>query len=85
MDMAIADAGATGHFVLPCTPVTDLQIATKPLVINLLDGDQIKSTHTCELMVPWLPKNAKRAYIVPGLAHISLIYISRSYVMQHAR
>jgi hypothetical protein len=34
-DHAIADAGATGHFVLLGAPVTDVQPATKPLVINL--------------------------------------------------
>jgi len=59
MDMAIADAGATRHVVLPDTPVTNLHIAIKPLVINLPDGDQIKSTHTCEIMVPWLQKMPK--------------------------
>ena len=55
VDMAIVDAGVAGHVILPGTPVTNLHVATKPLVIHLPDGDQIKATRTWELMVPWLP------------------------------
>ena len=46
VDMAIEYAGATGHFVIPGTPVTDISPATRPLVIYLPDGETIKSTHT---------------------------------------
>ena len=70
--MAVADAGVTGHFVLPGTPVTNIKIARHPLKINLPDGDFLTSTHTCTLDIPWLPKEAKEAHIVPGLAHASL-------------
>ena len=38
VDQAIADAGTTGHFVLPGTPVENVQPATNPLTINLPDG-----------------------------------------------
>ena len=75
VDNAIADAGATGHFVLPGAPVLDVQPAKKPLIINLPDGEVIKSTHTCRLNLPWLPEEATRAHIVPGLAHTSLVSI----------
>jgi hypothetical protein len=74
-DQAIADAGATGHFVLPGAPVTDIRTATNPLVINLPDGEKITSTHTCRLNLPWLPERARDAHIVPGLAHTSLVSI----------
>ena len=36
-NMAVADAGATVHFVLPGTPVTNIKIARHPLKINLPD------------------------------------------------
>ena len=36
-NMAVADAGATGHFFLPGTPVTNIKIARNPLKINLPD------------------------------------------------
>ena len=74
-NMAVADAGATGHFVLPGTPVTNVKIARHPLKINLPYGDCLTSTHTCTLDIPWLPNEAKEAHIVPGLAHAYLIFI----------
>ena len=73
--MAVADSGATGYFVLPGTPVTNIKIVRHPLKINLPDGDCLTSTHTCTLDIPWLPRKAKEAHIVPGLAHASLISI----------
>ena len=74
-DLAIADAGATSHFVLPGAPVENIQVATNPLEILLPDGDTIKSTHTCTLNIPWLPVAARQAHVVPGLAHTSLVSI----------
>ena len=76
-NMAVADAGATGHFVLPGAPVTNIKIARHPLKINLPDGDCLTSTHTCTLDIPWLPKESKEAHIVPSLAHASLISIKK--------
>ena len=71
--MAIADARATSHFVLPGTPVKAVREVTKPLIINLPDGEQLNSSHVCELDVPALPKEARLVHIVPGLAHSLLI------------
>jgi len=39
IDMAISDAGTTGHFVLPDTPVTNIKPTTSLLTINLPDGE----------------------------------------------
>ena len=69
------DAGTTGHFMITGVPVIDIKPATKPLIINLPDGETIKSTHTCNLNIPWLPEEATKAHIVPGLAHTSLVLI----------
>ena len=74
-NMAVADAGPTGHFVLPGTLVTNVKVARHPLKINLPDGECLTSTRTCTLDIQWLPDNAKEAHIVPGLAHASLIFI----------
>ena len=73
--MAIEYAGATGHFVLPGTSVTEISPATISLVINLPDGETIKSTHTYKLAIPWLPDESKISHIVPGLVHSSLVSI----------
>ena len=38
IDMAVADAGATSHFVLPGAPVKNIEPTNTPLVITLPDG-----------------------------------------------
>eukprot|EP00978_Attheya_sp_CCMP212_P008669 scaffold20390_cov59-Attheya_sp.AAC.1 len=75
IDQAVADAGATGNFMVPGAPVTNISPTKKPIVINLPDGSQIKSTHTCKIDNPDLPQEARHAHIVPGLAHTSLVSI----------
>ena len=84
IDMAIADTGATAHFAVLGAPVINKQVATSPLIINLLDGEQLTSAHTCELDILWLPKAAKLAHSVPGLMHMSSILIKK-YVMRAAK
>ena len=70
---AISDSGATGHFVVEGAPVINKQPATNPITITLPAGSTIRSTHTCNLDIPWLPHHVTEAHIVPGLAHSSLI------------
>ena len=79
IDMAIADAGATAYFAVPGAPVINQKVTTTPLIINLPDGKQLQSTHTCELDIHWLPKAARKAHIVPGLMHTLLISIKTLY------
>ena len=73
--MAIADTGATGHFLLPVAPAIDVKPTEKAISILLPDGERITSTHECELNIPSLPQEAKKAHIVPKLAHTSLVSI----------
>ena len=75
MDMAIENSGAIVHFLLPGIQVANLEPSCNPLTINLPDGTQLKSTHTCEINLPWLQKAASIAHIVPGMSHISLVLI----------
>ena len=63
----------TAHFLVEGAPAVNVQKSTNPLQITLPNGKQIKSTHTCNLDIPWLPQNMTEAHIVPGLAHSSLI------------
>ena len=65
---AIADAGATGHFVLPGTPVKN-QPEIKPILINIQDGYKLGSTHPCNLDIEGISDTSKLLHIVPGLAH----------------
>ena len=70
---AIADAGATGHFVMAGAPVINVKPTINPIRITLPDDQTIMSTHTCNLNIPWLPAFMTKAHIVPGMAHSSLI------------
>jgi hypothetical protein len=74
---AIADAGATGHFVMRGAPVINVKPTTSPIKITPPDGEFILSTHTCNLNIPWLPAFMTEAHIVPGMAHSSLISIKK--------
>ena len=75
MNMAISDAGATGNFLLPGTEVKNLKPSDKPLTINPPDGTQIQSTHTCDINVPWIPKEDRIAHIVQGMTHTIIVSI----------
>ena len=46
-----------------------------PISISQLDGGKLKSTHECEIDNLLLPKAARKAHIVLGLAHTSLVPI----------
>ena len=74
-DRGIANAGCTGHFITPRAPVINVKKAKIPITISQPDGRQLKSTHECKFDIPALPKKARAAHIVPGLAHTSLVSI----------
>ena len=75
-DRAIADAGATSHFLLPGAQVLNTPPTKYPLCIHLPDGT-LKSAHTATLDVPWLPEETRQAHIVPGLSQTLLISIKK--------
>ena len=58
----IEDAGDTGHFILPGTPVNNVQPASKTISINLPDGYILRSTHTCNLNIEYIPEKSKLAH-----------------------
>ena len=72
-EFAILDSGATAHFLIKGAAVKNKLPATNPLRIKLPNGSLIKSTHTCNLDIPWLPNNITEAHVVPGLSHSSLV------------
>jgi hypothetical protein len=73
IEMGISDSGATGHFFKDDAPVTNKQVARNPIKITLPDGKNIRSTHTCNLDIPWLPDEMTAGHIVPKLSHTSLL------------
>ena len=71
----ILDSGASSHFLVVCSPVTDKQVALAPISVTLPDGDQVHSTHIVDLDIPKLPKSARECHIIPDLASYSLISV----------
>eukprot|EP00804_Cyclotella_cryptica_P028195 CCRYP_011052-RA/>CCRYP_011052-RA protein AED:0.30 eAED:0.33 QI:0/0/0/1/0.5/0.33/3/0/617 len=49
---AIADSGATAHFLLPNVPINNKRKADHPLNITLPDGEVIQSTHASVTLQP---------------------------------
>jgi hypothetical protein len=74
---AIADSGATAHFLLPNVPINNKRKADHPLNITLPDGEVIQSTHVGNLNLPGLGDSATLTHVVPGLAHSSLLSIKQ--------
>ncbi len=70
----IADRGATSVFIKEGVPVDNKQPATNSLTVNLPNGRQVKSTHTCDVIVPGLPRPIL-GHIVPNLTIASLFGI----------
>ena len=75
VDKAIADAGATSHFVTPDAPLTEVRPTENPLTVHMPQGGTLRTTHEGLLPIPWLPKEARKAHVLPGLKHASLISI----------
>lgn len=76
MDVAIADSGATASFLQPTAPYTCIDNnAFNNIVVGLPNGDTLKTSHTCEINLPQLPKQARKAFILPGLSNHSLLSI----------
>ncbi len=73
-NQAIADTGATSIFIMDGVEVENRRITKKPLIMNLLDGRKVRSTHKCNINIPGLPCTLT-CHIVPTLAVVSLIGI----------
>ena len=73
VEYGLSDSGATSHFIVEGAPVINVNRTDDPISIKLPDGSIIKSTHTCNLNIPWLPSQMTEAHVVPGLEHSSLI------------
>jgi hypothetical protein len=73
-NQAIPDTGATSIFIMEGADVANKRIAVKPLTINLPAGNQIQSTHVCDIQILGLP-TILMGHIVPSLSVASLIGI----------
>ena len=53
---AIGDTGTTDHFLKKRAPADEIKIAATPIEIEMPNDIVEKSTHTCYLRIPGLPK-----------------------------
>jgi hypothetical protein len=76
-DTAIIDSGCTINFLSAAAPCSDKKAAHVPLSVNMLNGTDIQSSHTCNLLPTDLPHQARQAHILTGLVHNSLISVGQ--------
>ena len=56
LNEAIRNTGATGNFVLPGAPFDDIKVAENPIETEMPNRVIERSTHTCYLRIPCLPR-----------------------------
>jgi hypothetical protein len=74
-DTAILDSGCTSNFLSATAPCNNKQEAHIPLSVNMHNGTTIHLTHTRDLLLTDFPPQARKAHILLGLVHNSLIYV----------
>ena len=79
MKWAMLDSGATSNFLMTDAHATHFDASAKNIHVTLPDGNQVFSTHRCLLDLPNLPRDARQAYVIPGLASHSLISVVTLY------
>jgi hypothetical protein len=58
-------------------PVTNKKISKMPIQVTLPDGASVKSSHTCDLILPQLPDTAKKTHVIQGLSTSSLLPVGQ--------
>jgi hypothetical protein len=76
-DTAIIDSGCTSIFLSATAPWNNKQEAHVPLSVNMPNRTTIQSSHTCDLLLADLQPQARKAHILPGLVHSSLISVGK--------
>jgi hypothetical protein len=76
-DTAILDYGCTSNFLSATAPWMNKCAAHVPLYVNIPNGTTIQSSHTSDLLLSALPPEVRRAHILPGLVHNSLISVGQ--------
>jgi hypothetical protein len=76
-DTSILDSGRTSIFLSATAPCNNKQEAHVPLSVNMPNGTTIQSSHTCDLLLTDFPPQARKAHILPGLVHNSLISVGQ--------
>jgi hypothetical protein len=83
---AIADTGASSHYLRPQDPHNTTGANKIPITVRLPNGTMLQSTNeACQLALSQLPEQAREAHIIPGLTHSSLYSPLENYVILGAK
>jgi hypothetical protein len=74
---ALLDSGCNAHFLLANAKCSNKIPTATPLAVRLPNGDTIATTHTATLNMLSLPRAARQAHILPGLAQHSLLSVGQ--------
>ena len=66
-NLSVADTGKTGRYLTLDLPCNNKQQYVRPLPIQMPNGEIITSTHTALLSHQYLPIQALKAHLFPGL------------------
>ena len=73
---AIANTGATAHYICPSDAHKIIAGITTPIIVGLPNGQQLKSTNVAyELNWAQVPMQGLQAHLFPGLTHTLLMSI----------
>ena len=75
-EWAILDSGASSHFLQIEAPLTNKKKTANPVVVTVLNGDKVSSTHEGFIDVPGLPEGARNVHVLPEIKY-SLLSIVR--------
>ena len=78
-EWAILDSGATSHFLVTMSPITNITPVINPLSVKLPHGACVSSTHTCTLAIPQLPTRAREGHIILGLVSHSIMSVVKLF------
>ena len=73
----ILDSGATGYFVTPKAPITDIKKDPHPVRVTIPNGKTIVSTEVGKINWPLLPEEATTAKVIPELKGKSLMAVKQ--------
>jgi hypothetical protein len=76
-DTEILDSGCTINFLSATAPCSNKQEEHVLLSVSMSNGTTIQSSHTRDLLLVDLPPQARKAHILPGLVHNSLISVGQ--------
>ena len=74
-ELAMLNSGTTYHFLTFQSKCNNVQTAQNLIAVTIPNGDTIKSTATCDIDWPFLPRDAQRGHIIPQLKNQALISV----------